>query len=211
MLEIIKEIYRTHSNWFRRNSSKSSSSNSKNRRELNLDNLICTDNLIKKNLYLEQIYQKGIYYLYDGKIKTYRSTNNRKEFITEIYNTGDFFGDPSLFDSTSKSDFVMALEDATIYLIPTENFRMLLGENTIISNKKIKKRTVKREDHFIQSTFNYVKKIMVGTIFTFSKNKKCQFKNTLTLPIQSKSKGLIKIKKGEISIMNYDGLCSLEN
>src|SRR4051812_1618378 len=46
----------------------------------------------KENIYSEQGYPKGIYFVNKGKVKTFKRHQEGKEFITGLYKEGDFFG-----------------------------------------------------------------------------------------------------------------------
>ncbi|HJY22538.1 MAG TPA: response regulator, partial [Hanamia sp.] len=59
--------------------------------------LLAEDRNINKYKKKQIIYSEGnhpnrLYYVLKGKVKTYKSNDNGKELITEIYSTGDFFG-----------------------------------------------------------------------------------------------------------------------
>ena len=115
----------------------------------------------KEMVYLYNTYPQGIYYLWKGKIKTYRTNNNGKEFITEIHKEGEFFGYPALFDLEKYTDSAMALEDSNMYFIPKKDFLKLLSTNSLLSLKLIKLLAEKinsKEDQLLKLAYNSVKK-----------------------------------------------------
>jgi CRP-like cAMP-binding protein len=112
-------------------------------------------------VYLFDTYPKGIYLITTGRIKTYRTNQKGKEFITEIYKAGDFFGFPVLLDVHKHLDAAIALEDSKIYFIPKEDFLNLLASNSLIALKLIKllaEKLNKKEDQLLKLAYNSVKK-----------------------------------------------------
>jgi CRP-like cAMP-binding protein len=76
----------------------------------------------KEIVYDEGNYPKGIYFINKGKVKTFRTHELGKEFITGLYKEGDFFGYLALLEEGKYSDTATALDDAEICLIPKEDF-----------------------------------------------------------------------------------------
>ena len=94
----------------------------------------------KKKAY---IYNKGhrpayLFYVMSGKVKTYRTNEDGKDFITGMYKEGDFFGYITLLEENTYTDIAQVLEDADIMLIPKVDFLHLVNSNPDISQKFIK-------------------------------------------------------------------------
>lgn len=190
----------------------------------------------KEIIYLFDTYPKGIYLLTKGRIKTYRTNNNGKEFITEIHKEGDFFGYPVLLDLDKYTDAAMALEDSKIYFIPKEDFISLLASDSFVALKLIKSLAEKlnrKEDQLLKLAYNSVKKRVADALLTLARNLKREHNNSDTTAIKIKRDdlanlvgaenettirslnelklhGLINIKKGAINILNYTALSALK-
>ncbi|HEY8396423.1 MAG TPA: response regulator, partial [Flavihumibacter sp.] len=80
----------------------------------------------KESIYNENTYPGGIYFLESGKAKARRINELGKEYITELYKEGDFFGYADLLQGTPYQDSVVALEDCTVSFIPKQDFFKLL-------------------------------------------------------------------------------------
>jgi CRP-like cAMP-binding protein len=92
----------------------------------------------KQILYLEGNEPYKLFYIRKGKVKTYRSTSNGKDFITGIYTQGDFFGYLPLIEGTQYQEAAETLEDSEIVGIPKEEFLSLLYHNSHVAKSLIK-------------------------------------------------------------------------
>ncbi len=91
----------------------------------------------------ERIYDEGnaahqMFFIQSGTVKTYRTTESGKEFVTGMYGTGDFIGQLSLLGETGTYiETASVLEDAEICGIPKADFTKLIYSNRDVSNKFI--------------------------------------------------------------------------
>lgn len=80
----------------------------------------------------------SLFFIEKGTIKTYKSTEAGKEFVTGLYGPGDFIGQLSLLNNDGKYvENAMVIEDAQISAIPKSNFTKLLYGNPEVSQKFI--------------------------------------------------------------------------
>jgi CRP-like cAMP-binding protein/ActR/RegA family two-component response regulator len=91
----------------------------------------------------EVIYHVGdqphyIYFLNSGSIKTYKTHDDGKELITNIYKAGDFFGHVTLFENKPYSDSGLVLEESEVFKIPKEDFLALINKNRDVAQQFIK-------------------------------------------------------------------------
>lgn len=63
---------------------------------------------------------KGLYYVLNGAVKAYTTSENGREVILNLYTKGDSFGLKSLFQHKSFSKTVMSIEKTEVYFIPQE-------------------------------------------------------------------------------------------
>jgi len=78
------------------------------------------------------------YFLNKGKIKTYKTNDEGKEYITSVYKEGDFFGHVPLFENNTYSDSALVLEESEICKIPKEDFLSLIYKNHAVAQQFIK-------------------------------------------------------------------------
>ncbi len=92
---------------------------------------------VKKNfIYMEGDGAHSLFFIDMGIVKTYKSTESGKEFITGIHKAGDFMGQLSLLNPNGTYlETAMVIEDAEVYSIPKTDFIHLLYDNKEISHK----------------------------------------------------------------------------
>ncbi|KEY18964.1 response regulator [Kaistella antarctica] len=89
----------------------------------------------------EEIFREGetanhLYYIESGVIKTFKTTEKGKEFVTGLCSAGDFVGQLSLLSETGTyTESASVLEDAVVFEIPKIHFTKLVQENRIVANK----------------------------------------------------------------------------
>ena len=91
----------------------------------------------KQTLYHEGKRPRYIYYLVKGKVKSFKTNEDGKEYITDLISEGDFIGYPALIDEKNYDDSAVILEDADIMLIPKEDFLQMIYGDIAIAAKFI--------------------------------------------------------------------------
>ena len=189
----------------------------------------------KENIYTENGYPRGVYFVVKGKVKTYKTHEQGKEFITGLYKEGDFFGYLALLEEGKYVDSAMTLEDSEVCLIPREDFVSLIYKNAEVSRKFIKMLSdnlKEKEDHLIKLAYNSVRKRVAEALVTLSNRYKKDGEQQFSMNISRedlanlagtatettirtlsdfKEDGLIDIKGGTIAVMNYDKLSRMKN
>jgi CRP-like cAMP-binding protein/CheY-like chemotaxis protein len=99
-----------------------------------------TSRLLKRKefLFLEGQSPNDLYYLEEGKIKTYKINYDGKELITGIYHPGEFIGYVALLEDKAYGESAEVTEDARVLIIPKTDFLSLLYSNKGIARKFIK-------------------------------------------------------------------------
>ncbi|MET6989929.1 response regulator [Sediminicola arcticus] len=92
----------------------------------------------KEILYMEGNLAHSLFFIQSGTVKTFKSTELGKEFVTGVYSAGDFIGQLSLLNNSGTyTETAMVLDDTKIYGIPKEDFTKLLFGNQVVSQKFI--------------------------------------------------------------------------
>ncbi|MEN7548371.1 response regulator [Rapidithrix thailandica] len=89
-------------------------------------------------IFYEGDYANAMYFVNQGKVKTYKTNDDGKEYITGIHNEGDFMGYIALLENSEHPESAMAMEDCELSIIPKSDFFTLLESNRDIANKFIK-------------------------------------------------------------------------
>jgi CRP-like cAMP-binding protein/FixJ family two-component response regulator len=78
------------------------------------------------------------YFLSKGSVKTFMTHDDGKEFITNVYRPGDFFGHIPLFEKKNYPDSAVVMEETEIHKIPKEDFLALISRNRDVASQFIK-------------------------------------------------------------------------
>lgn len=187
----------------------------------------------KLALYYEGKRPKSLYYLKSGKIKTFRTQEDGKEYITNLYSAGDYIGHLALLENTNYDDTAQVLEEAEVCIIPKDDFLQAVSNDMNIATKFIKliSRDVKeKEERLLRLAYDSLRKRVAKALVDihqkFNKDKAgqqqidisrediAQYVGTATESLirtlsDFKSEKLIEIKEGKIRITNLDKLSNL--
>ena len=126
------------------------------------------------------IYNEGhrpvyLYYVINGKVKTYRTNQEGKEFITGMFNEGDFFGYLPLLEEVIYQDTAQALEDTQLIMIPKIDFLHLVNSDPDTSKKFIRllaNNVSDRETQLVKLAYNSLRKRVADGLLLVNKRYK---------------------------------------
>jgi len=108
-----------------------------------------------------------LFYILDGKVKTYKSNDEGKELVLDLYRQGDFLGQVSLLENTNYKETAEALEDTEIALIPRDEFESLINTSPQISRKFIQmlaRNVTEKEEQLLGIAYNSLRKRVAETL-----------------------------------------------
>lgn len=120
-------------------------------------------NIIKKKqtVYSEGNHPNRLYYIKRGKVKTYKTNENGKELVTELFSTGDFIGYIALLERTVYKDTAEALEETELAIIPKEDFEELVNSNKEVAQifmRLLAKNVSAKETQLLGLAYNSLRK-----------------------------------------------------
>lgn len=186
----------------------------------------------KQTLYMEGRKPRYLFFLIKGKVKCFKSNEDGKEYITNLYSEGDFIGYTAIIDDINYDDSASILEDAEIMQIPMEDFlNMVYGDINIASKFiRIMTRNVKeKEERLLNLAYSSLRKRVAKALvdimskFNLEEQKNpieisrediAQYVGTATESLirtlsDFKSEKHIDIKNGKIIVNNVDKLKNL--
>ena len=129
----------------------------------------------KQFVYKEGHRPRAVYYVVSGKVKIYRTNDDGKELITNIYAEGDYFGYTPILEECNYKESAQVLEDAKIMLVPREDFMQLVSTDLGIAKTFIKIIThniLEKEDSLLNLAYNTLrKKVAFGLVQLLEKYK----------------------------------------
>ena len=187
----------------------------------------------------EVIFSEGhnpnyLFFLAKGKIKTYKSHEYGKEFITSLYKEGDFLGYTALLENETYTDTAEALEDSEVCLIPKEDFFALIYNNMQVMKafvKLLSDNILEKEKQLVNLAYSSVRKRVAGALLllyerynnaddknfsiSISREDLANIVGTATESLirtlsDFKEEKLIEIKGSQITIVNYAKIQSLK-
>jgi CheY-like chemotaxis protein len=186
----------------------------------------------KKVLYQDTKRPRFLYYLVTGKVKGFKTNEDGKEYITDLYSTGDFIGYPALIEDHNYEDSAVVLEDASIMQIPKEDFLQMIYGNMDVAVKFIRiitQNVKEKEDRLLNLAYSSLRKrvakalVDIHTKFNsgggnksleISREDFAHYVGTATESLirtlsDFKAEKLVEIKEGKISLVSLDKLKNL--
>ena len=186
----------------------------------------------KQMLYQEGKRPRFLYYLVKGKVKAYKSHEDGKEYITNLYSDGDFIGYTALIEDSNYDDSATILEDAEIMMIPKDDFLQMVYSDISIASKFIHiitQNVKEKEERLLNLAYSSLRKrvarALVDIVEKFrlkeqtspieiSREDIAQYVGTATESLirtlsDFKAEKHIDIKSGKIIVNNVDKLKNL--
>ncbi|GAB4091514.1 response regulator [Flaviaesturariibacter terrae] len=186
----------------------------------------------KQTVYSEGKRPRYLYYLVSGKVKAYKTHEDGKEYITDLFSAGDFIGYTALIEDKNYDDTATVLEDAELMQIPRDEFLQMIYSDINIAAKFIRIVThnmKEKEERLLNLAYSSLRKRVAkalvdihekfysqrpDSVIEFSRDDIAQYIGTATESLirtlsDFKGEKLIDIKSGKISILNLEKLKNL--
>jgi len=115
----------------------------------------------KQIIYSEGNHPNRLYYVLKGKVKTYKTNEDGKELVTNLFSPGDFLGHIALLEGTAYQDTAAAMEETELAIIPKEDFDELFNRNPEVAKKFIQllaKNISAKESQLLGLAYNSLRK-----------------------------------------------------
>ena len=131
-----------------------------------LEELISDHRRISKFKKKQIIYSEGnlansLYFVVQGKVKTYKTNDDAREYITALHKEGDFIGYMNLLEDSNYTDSAATMEDCELCVIPKQEFFALIYSNPNVAEKFIRllcHDLKENEERLLQLAYNSVRK-----------------------------------------------------
>ncbi len=172
-----------------------------------------------------------VYFLNKGSVKTFKTHDDGKEFITNVYHAGDFFGHITLFEQRTYADSALVMEESEIYKIPKEDFLALIHKNRDVALQFIKllsNQVEEQEKQLLRMAYDTVRKRTAEALLhllrskggdssslTVTRDDLANIVGTATETVirclsEFKEDEMIEVKGREIKIVDKAGLESIQ-
>lgn len=130
-------------------------------------------------MYKEGAHPHYLYFILNGKVKTFKTHDDGKDLVMDLYNQGDFFGYVALLEGGTYKETAEAIEETEVALIPKRDFEELVNSNPAIAKKFIgllAKHLVDKEKQLLGIAYNTLRKkvaeALVSMVKKYHTNKK---------------------------------------
>jgi CRP/FNR family transcriptional regulator, cyclic AMP receptor protein len=189
----------------------------------------------KQLIYSEGNHPNRLYYVLKGKVKTFKTNEDGKELVTELYSPGDFLGYIPLLEVAVYKDTAEALEESELAVIPKEDFDELINKNPEVAKKFIQllaKNISAKENQLLSLAYNSLRRKVAEALIRLQKKYQNKNDEIFVIDIDRESlatiagtateslirtlsdfrcEKMIEIKNGKISIINAVKLEQLLN
>lgn len=121
----------------------------------------------KEFIYREEDTPRKLYYLQEGKVKTFKSNRDEKEVVLELCSKGDFFGYWGILEGETYNENAQAIDEVTIYEIPIDHFKKLLNSNSNVSTQFLKllsNNLLLKENKMLELAYESVRKRVANSV-----------------------------------------------
>lgn len=173
---------------------------------------------------------QGIYLVLSGKIKISKQSEDGREFLTEIYQTDEYFGIHDALIGGIHTENAEAMEDSSICLLHKDQVDGILNKYPVHAMQFIKLLSASlqsKDEQLVQLAYHSVRKRLAETLVRIKEiNKKPNFKisredlaamagmatETVSRTLSDfKEEKLIEKKGSEIQIINEEKLSKMKN
>jgi len=167
---------------------------------------------------------ENVYFIFDGKIKIYKSDVNGKEQIVAIAKKGEMFPHVGFFRKGEYPAYAEVLEPSTLIAVPIAKFETVLIENPELCIKvfkvlgeKIVDLQNRLEEQILNNTYEQIIKLLIrlaqkhgvdkgdGTIHLRSEFTNRDLANMIGTTRETISRTLTKMKKEELIELDEKG------
>jgi len=129
----------------------------------------------KSDLFREGDMGQWLYFINQGQVKTYKTSEDGKELVTGMSGSGDFLGYMALLDDKRKhSETATALEETEVSLIPPDDFFRLLYGNREVAGKFIRMLShhlVEREEQLLRIAYHSVRQRVAAVLLRLAETQ----------------------------------------
>lgn len=115
----------------------------------------------KQIIYSEGNHPNRLFFIVKGKVKIFKTNENGKELVTDLFHEGDFVGHTALLERSIYKDTAEALEDTELAVIPREDFDELIDRNAEVARKFIQllaKNITEKEKQLLNLAYNSLRR-----------------------------------------------------
>lgn len=126
----------------------------------------------KQVIYAEGATPYSMYFIKSGKVKAYKTNEDGKELVTNLYKEGDFFGYMAMLENAANKETAEAMEPTEVAIIPREDFEKLIKSNWDILRKLVQllaNNITEKEQQLLNMAYNSLRKKVANALVALDK------------------------------------------
>lgn len=189
----------------------------------------------KQIIYSEGNHPNRLFYVIQGKVKTFKTNEDGKELVIDLFSAGDFLGHIAILEGATYNDTAEAMEDTDLAIIPREDFDQLMNNSPEIARKFVQllaKNISEKEEQLLHLAYNSLRKKVADALLTIQSKYQDKNEEQFVIDISRdnlatiagtakeslirtlgdfKDEKIIGINEGRISILNRKKLQDIQN
>lgn len=132
----------------------------------------------KEIIYTAGTLPNRMFFIQKGKIKAFKTNDDGKNLITDLYGDNDFFGYVPMLEEAPYKETTEALEDTEVAIIPRADFEQLISQNGNVARRFFKllaQNVTAKEDQLLGMAYNSLRKKVANALLavhqTYSKEE----------------------------------------
>ena len=121
----------------------------------------------KQVIYFEGNRPGKLFYIKKGKVRTFKTNDDGKELVVELFNKGDFLGYAPLLGDTNYKETAEAMEETELAVIPKEDFDELIHKSYEVAQTFIKllaRNIREKEEHLLGLAYNSLRRKVASAL-----------------------------------------------
>lgn len=140
----------------------------------------------KQTVYSEGNHPNALFFVVKGKVKTFKTNDNGKELIIDIFSSGDFLGYIALLQESVYRETAEGLEDAELAVIPKVEFSDLINNNKEVAQifiRMLAGNIAAKEDQLMGMAYNSLRKKCADALLMLQKKYQDKNKSAFAIDI----------------------------
>ncbi len=140
----------------------------------------------KDPIFWEDDYPNWVYLIHSGKIKTFKTNEDAKDYITGIHQAGDFIGYLGIMQDTNYTESAIALENSELVRIPKDEFLSLLHTNKDVSYKflqMLSNNLSEKENQLLSIAYDTVRRRVAETLLKLKEQYQEEDNGNFSVPL----------------------------
>jgi len=175
----------------------------------------------KSEIFSEGDLPLNVYFIKSGNVKTFKSNQDSKELILNLYTANDFFGYEAILENGNYKESAVAMQDSEVIVIPRYDFMLLVQSHPHVSKSFINllcKKVAEREEQLLKLAYSSIRQRTaeallksdvikdLNSVISISREDLAKMVGTASESVirvlsEFKDEGLIEIESGKIRIV----------